>query len=64
MHNYRRIKNEPSILSPYMAVIKVMDDNREATKGLIKSKNNTLVYHIGNQLIILEIRNVRTYKGW
>jgi len=46
-----------------MAVIKVIDDNREATKELVKSMNDTLVYHTGNQSIILEIKNIRAYRG-
>lgn len=46
-----------------MAVIKVIDDNREATRELVRSKNDILVYHTGNQSIILEIKNIRAYRG-
>lgn len=45
-----------------MAVIKVIEDNREATKELVKSGNDTLVYHTGNQSIVLEIKNIRAYR--
>lgn len=46
-----------------MAVIKVIEDNREATRELVRSKNDTLVYHTGNQSIVLEIKNIRAYRG-
>jgi hypothetical protein len=46
-----------------MAVIKVIDDNREATKELVNSKENTLVYHTGNEKIYVVVRNLRGYRG-
>ena len=41
-----------------MVVIKVIEDNREATKELVRSKEAELVYHTGNEYIILEVRNI------
>ena len=46
-----------------MAVIKVIDDNREATKELVASKDNTIVYHTGNESIYVIVKNIRGYSG-
>jgi hypothetical protein len=46
-----------------MAVVKVIEDNREATKELVNSKDNTLVYHTGNEEIYVIVRNIRGYRG-
>lgn len=44
-----------------MAVIKVFEDNKQATKELVKSKDDEVVYHTGNEKIIIELRNIK-YK--
>jgi len=46
-----------------MAVIKVIEDNREATRELVRAKDNTLVYHTANESITLEVKNMRAYRG-
>ena len=46
-----------------MAVVKVIEDNREATKELVNSKDNSLVYHTGNEKIYVIVRNIRGYRG-
>lgn len=46
-----------------MAVMKVIEDNREATKELVNSRDNTLVYHTGNEEIYVIVRNIRGYRG-
>ena len=46
-----------------MAVIKVIEDNREATRELVRSKEDVLVYHTGNKDIVLEVRNIKGYRG-
>jgi hypothetical protein len=46
-----------------MAIVKVIEDNREATKELVNSKDNTLVYHTGNESIYVIVRNIRGYSG-
>jgi hypothetical protein len=46
-----------------MAVVKVIEDNREATKELVNSRDNTLVYHTGNEEIYVIVRNIRGYRG-
>lgn len=46
-----------------MAVIKAFDDNIEATKELVRVKNNELVYHTGKEKIELEIKQIFGYRG-
>jgi hypothetical protein len=46
-----------------MAVIKVIEDKREATKELVTSKDGTLVYHTGNETIYVLVKNIRGYRG-
>lgn len=46
-----------------MAVIKSIQDNKEATKELINSTDDVIVYHTGNDEIVLEIRNIKGYRG-
>lgn len=45
-----------------MAVIKAFEDNREATKELVRSKDDILVYHTGNEDIVVEIKNIKGYR--
>ena len=46
-----------------MAVIKAIEDNREATRELVRSKDSILVYHTANESINLEVKNIRAYRG-
>lgn len=46
-----------------MAVIKAIEDNREATRELVQAKDSTLVYHTANESINLEVKNIRAYRG-
>lgn len=46
-----------------MAVIKLIYDNKEATKELVNSKDDVIVYHTGNEKIVIEIRNIKGYRG-
>jgi len=46
-----------------MAVIRAIEDKREATKELINTGEGILVYHTGNEEIIVEIRNIKGYRG-
>lgn len=46
-----------------MAVIKAMKDNEEATRELIRSTGDIIVYHTSNKNIKIEIKNVRSYRG-
>ncbi|NLM36027.1 MAG: hypothetical protein GX206_11360 [Clostridiales bacterium] len=46
-----------------LAVIEVMDDSDAATRELIKTEENTLVYHTGNESLFIEVKNNRGYRG-
>lgn len=46
-----------------MAVIDVIEDNRQATKELVKSDKDTIVYHTANEEIVVEIKTVRGYRS-
>ncbi len=46
-----------------VAVIKAISDNKEATHELVRAKENILVYHTGNEEIVIEIKNVKGYRG-
>lgn len=46
-----------------MAVIKAIEDNKEATQELVRAKDSTLVYHTANESINLEVKNIRAYRG-
>ena len=45
-----------------MDVIKAFKDNKEATKELVRSTGNEVVYHTSNKDIEIEIRNIRKYR--
>ncbi len=46
-----------------MAVIESFDDNRVATRELVRSKDDIIVYHTGNEKIEIEIKNIFGYRG-
>lgn len=46
-----------------MAVMKVIDDNKSATKELMNCEEGTLVYHTANEKISIEVKNIRAYRG-
>lgn len=46
-----------------MAVIKAFDDNKEATRELVRSKDEILVYHTGNEKIEVEIKDIFGFRG-
>jgi len=46
-----------------VAVIKPVYDKKEATRELINSKGNTLVYHTDNEEIVLEVKDIKGYRG-
>jgi len=46
-----------------VAVIKPINDKKEATQELINSKGDTVVYHTNNEEIVLEIKNIKGYRG-
>lgn len=46
-----------------MAVIKIINDNKEATKELVHSGDNTIVYHTESESIVVEVKTIRGYRG-
>ncbi|SFG72794.1 hypothetical protein SAMN05660649_02533 [Desulfotomaculum arcticum] len=46
-----------------MAVIKAFDDNNEATRELVRAKDDIIVYHTGNEKIEIEIKKIFGYRG-
>lgn len=46
-----------------MAVIKALNNGKEATTELVHSKDDVLVYHTKNKEIIIELRNITGYRG-
>lgn len=46
-----------------MAVIECFEDNKQATKELVKSKDDIVVYHTANDKVIIELRSIKGYRG-
>ncbi|WP_425447927.1 hypothetical protein [Dethiothermospora halolimnae] len=46
-----------------MAVIQSFEDNKQATKELVRSKDDVVVYHTANKKIMIELRNIKGYRG-
>ena len=46
-----------------MAVIRVIDNNKEATNELMNCKDDTIVYHTANEKISIEIKILGAYRG-
>jgi len=46
-----------------MAVVKAFDDDKEATRELVRAKDDVLVYHTGREKIEVEIKQIFGYRG-
>mgnify|MGYP001108504400 CR=1 FL=1 len=46
-----------------MAVVKAFDDDKEATRELVRAKDDVLVYHTGKEKIEVEIKQIFGYRG-
>ncbi|MFE8698134.1 hypothetical protein ACFYKT_17460 [Cytobacillus sp. FJAT-53684] len=46
-----------------VALINVIEDSKLATRELLKSKGNTIVYHTGSEKIVIEVRNPTGLRG-
>ncbi len=46
-----------------VALINVIEDSKLATKELLKSKGDTIVYHTGSEKIVIEMRTPTGLRG-
>jgi hypothetical protein len=46
-----------------MAVVKAFDDEKEATRELVRTKDDIIVYHTGNEKIEVPIKQLFGYRG-
>jgi hypothetical protein len=46
-----------------MAVVQAFEDEREATRELVRTKDDILVYHTGNEKIEVPIKQIFGYRG-
>lgn len=46
-----------------MAVIEALEDNIEATRELVRAKDDILIYHTSNEKIEIEIKQIFGYRG-
>ena len=46
-----------------VALINVIEDSKLATKELLKSKGNTLVYHTGSKKLVIKMRKPTGLRG-
>lgn len=46
-----------------MAVVKAFEDEKEATRELVRTKDDILVYHTGNDKIEVPIKQIFGYRG-
>ena len=46
-----------------MAVVRAFDDEKEATRELVRTKDDMLVYHTGNDKIEVPIKQLFGHRG-
>ena len=46
-----------------MAVVQAFEDEKEATRELVRTKDDILVYHTGNDKIEVPIKQIFGYRG-
>lgn len=46
-----------------MSVIKAFNDSKEATRELVRAKDDILVYHTENENIEVEVKQIFGYRG-
>ena len=56
-------EEESQRLIEEVAVIKPIEDPKEAAKLLTTSKSDEIVYHTKNEKIIIKVKNMRGYRG-
>ena len=56
------IEDNKKILTD-VSLINTIEDSKLATKELLKSKGNTIVYHTGSEKIVIELRTPSGLRG-
>ncbi|WP_141431094.1 hypothetical protein [Bacillus sp. 03113] len=56
------LENDKKIVTD-VALINLIEDSKLATKELLKSKGDTIVYHTGTEKIVIEMRNPTGLRG-
>ncbi|MBT2289038.1 hypothetical protein J7E73_07805 [Paenibacillus albidus] len=46
-----------------VALVRAIQDPNEATRVLLNCKNNNIVYHTGQEKIVIELRNHPLYRS-
>ena len=46
-----------------MAVVQAFEDEKEATRELVRSKDDILVYHTGKEKIEVQIKQIFGFRG-
>lgn len=46
-----------------MAVMQAFDDEREATRELVRTKDDILVYHTGKEKLEIQIKQIFGFRG-
>lgn len=46
-----------------MAIIQAFDDDKEASRELVRAKDDILIYHTGKEKIEVEIKQIFGYRG-
>lgn len=46
-----------------MAVVQAFDDEREATRELVRTKDDVLVYHTGKEKLEVQIKQIFGFRG-
>lgn len=56
------LKDDRKIVTD-VALINVIEDSKLATKELLKSKGDTIVYHTGSDKVVIELRTPTGLRG-
>ena len=46
-----------------VAVVEAFDDDKKATRELVRSKDDIIVYHTANTKLEIEIKHILGYRG-
>lgn len=57
---YFQIKDNKKIVTD-VALVDIIEDSKTATKELLRTRDDVIVYHTGTEEIVIEIRNHRNH---